>query len=275
MGRHPKTGLDYYPMDVDFWDDFKIMDLVNKYGPLGTAIYEIVISRVYKNGYYLEVPIEKLAFQIIRLIGNRWIKDKNLVLQVIEYCADIGLFDKALLSQSVITSAGIQKRYSEVTVRHKVNTEKYWLLEKNQTALKSAPSENISVAEKKINVTEIPENTAFIRQSKVKKSKVNESKVCMIEFPCKDGVFKVDEDLFDTYTHTYPKMDIEKSLKQLKNYLCTNPGKQRYLKSIREQIDWWLCGDDAGGKYRKSEERYGAGYDISLYESTSVIDEEE
>ena len=201
MGRHPKTGLDYYPMDVDFWDDFKIMDLVNKYGPLGTAIYEIVISRVYKNGYYLEVPIEKLAFQIIRLIGNRWIKDKNLVLQVIEYRADIGLFDKALLSQSVITSAGIQKRYSEVTVRNKVNTEKYWLLEKNQTALKSAPSENISVAEKKINVTEIPENTAFIRQSKVKKSKVNESKVCMIEFPCKDGVFKVDEDLFDTYTH--------------------------------------------------------------------------
>ena len=168
MGRHPKTGLDYYPMDVDFWDDFKIMDLVNKYGPLGTAIYEIVISRVYKNGYYLEVPIEKLAFQIIRLIGNRWIKDKNLVLQVIEYCADIGLFDKALLSQSVITSAGIQKRYSEVTVRNKVNTEKYWLLEKNQTALKSAPSENISVAEKKINVTEIPENTAFIRQSKEK-----------------------------------------------------------------------------------------------------------
>ena len=158
-----------------------------------------------------------------------------------------------------------------------MNNKKYRLLEKDETqaALESAPYENISVAEKAINVTEIPINAASMQQSKVKKSKVNESKVCMIEFPCKDGVFKVDEDLFDTYTHTYPKMDIEKSLKQLKNYLCTNPGKQRYLKSIREQIDWWLCGDDAGGKYRKSEERYGAGYDISLYESTSVIDEEE
>ena len=51
--------------------------------------------------------------------------------QVIQYCADIGLFDRALLSQSVITSAGIQRHYSEVTVRSKVNKEKYRLLENN------------------------------------------------------------------------------------------------------------------------------------------------
>ena len=77
MGRHPKTGLDYFPKDVDYWDDFRIMDLMNKYGPLGAVIYDIVISKVYKNGYYLEVPLEKLASQIIRLIGNRWIKKQN------------------------------------------------------------------------------------------------------------------------------------------------------------------------------------------------------
>ena len=95
--------------------------------------------------------------------------------QVIQYCADIGLFDRALLSQSVITSAGIQRHYSEVTVRSKVNKEKYRLLEKDETqaALESAPYENISVAEKAINVTEIPINAASMQQSKVKKSKVN------------------------------------------------------------------------------------------------------
>ena len=95
--------------------------------------------------------------------------------QVIQYCADIGLFDHALLSRSVITSAGIQRHYSEVTVRNKVNKEKYRLLENNgsQAALESAPYENISVAEKAINVTEIPINAASMQQSKVKKSKVN------------------------------------------------------------------------------------------------------
>ena len=49
MGRHPKTGLDYFPKDVDYWDDFRIMDLMNEYGSLGTLIYDIVISKVYKN----------------------------------------------------------------------------------------------------------------------------------------------------------------------------------------------------------------------------------
>ena len=95
--------------------------------------------------------------------------------QVIQYCADIGLFDHALLSQSVITSAGIQRRYSEVTVRNKVNKDKYWLLEKDETraACESVPSENISVTEKAINVTGIPINAASMQQSKVKKSKVN------------------------------------------------------------------------------------------------------
>ena len=94
---------------------------------------------------------------------------------MIQYCADIGLFDHALLSRSVITSAGIQRHYSEVTVRNKVNKEKFWLLENNgsQAALESALYENISVTEKAINVTGIPINAASMQQSKVKKSKVN------------------------------------------------------------------------------------------------------
>lgn len=278
MGRHPKTGLDYFPKDVDYWDDFKIMDLMNEYGPLGAVIYDIVISKVYKNGYYLEVPLEKLASQVIRLIGNRWIKDKSLVQQVIQYCADIGLFDHALLSQSVITSAGIQRRYSEVTVRNKVNKDKYWLLEKNepQAACKSVPSENISVAEKAENVTEMSVNAASMQQSKVKKSKVNESKVCIAELPCRDGSFIVDKELYDTYTHTYPDMMIELSLKQLRNFLCTNPGKQRYIKNVKEQIDWWLSGDEERGRYRKKAavSGYKTTFDILEYESSSVIDEE-
>ena len=39
MGRKPKTGLDYFPKDVDYYDDFNIMDLMNEYGPLGQTIY--------------------------------------------------------------------------------------------------------------------------------------------------------------------------------------------------------------------------------------------
>ena len=47
MGRPIKAGLSYFPKDVDYYEDFKIMDLMNEYGPLGQTIYDIVISMVY------------------------------------------------------------------------------------------------------------------------------------------------------------------------------------------------------------------------------------
>lgn len=181
MARPRKTGLDYFPKDVDTWDNFRIMDLVNEYGPLGYCVYDIVRDEIYKNGYYLEVPLDKVAALVVRKIGNRWVKDKNLVLQVIQYCADIGLLHNALLTQSVITSVGIQRRYSEVTVRNKVDTSKYWLLEKNnyQEALESASKNPVSVTKTRVSAAKTPINAAEIpqKESEVNEIKVNKSKV--------------------------------------------------------------------------------------------------
>ena len=255
MGRKPKSGLTFFYRDVDTWDDLKIMDLVNEYGPLGYAIYDIVVCKVYKNGYYLEAPLDKLATQIVRLIGNRWIKDKSLVLQVIQYCADIGLFDNDLLSQSVITSAEIQEHYSEVTARNKVDKSKYWLIEKNdsQPALINAPKNSISATEKAISATEINKNVADIPQSKVNESKVNESKKKVLyAIPCKNGVFNVDEDYYTELTHTYPNMNIDECFKKMINVLTFKPESQRYIKGMKGYITTWLDDDEKAGKYRKS-----------------------
>ena len=93
MARPRKSGLMYFFFDVDTWDDYKIIELTDRYGPLGFAIYNVILCEVYKNGYYLEIPLEKLASYVIRAIGNRWIREKSFVLQVVQYCADIGLFD--------------------------------------------------------------------------------------------------------------------------------------------------------------------------------------
>ena len=279
MGRPRKIGLDYFPKDVDFWDDYKIMDLLNEYGPFGICIYDIILCQVYKNGYYLEVPIDKLVSQIIRIIGNRWIKDKSLVLQVIQYCADIGLIDHALLQQSVITSVGIQRRYSEVTVRNKVDKSKYWLLEEeeSQAALKSAHSESVSAAETGVFVTETKVNAEVIPQSKVKESKVKESKekeskVCMSAFsiPCKNGTYVLPREDYDECTHTYPEMDVDKSLDKLRSYLTANPHKQGCVKAAKAYVDMWLCEDDQMGKYRK-ERSVKPAYDLREYEDTGML----
>ena len=195
MGRPPKTGLKYFPKEVDYYDDFKVIDLLNEYGPLGQTIYDIILCEVYRDkGYYLEIPLDKLAAKIIRIIGNRWVKNKDLVLQVIQYCADIGLFEKALLTQNVITSAGIQRRYSEVTVRNKVQKDRFWLIDKDGQPLLSAPENGVSVEKTGISVAETPVNESDNRQkeSKEKESKENKNiKGVYFENPELDNAFRL------------------------------------------------------------------------------------
>ena len=165
MGRSPKKGLDYFKKTVDYYSDDKIMDLMDEYGPLGVTIYDVILTIIYKNGYYLEMPVEKLSRLVRRTIGNRWIKDITLVGKVIDYCAEIGLFDECLMQQNIMTSVGIQSRYAEVTARNKVDKSNYWLL-RNGEALSSDAFENISATEKEISATEITINGAAMQQNK-------------------------------------------------------------------------------------------------------------
>lgn len=145
MARPLKTGLDYFLSDVNCWDDGKIMDLTNTYGPLGMCVYDIVLRQVYKNGYYLKTSLDSLAALIIRTIGNAWVRDKGLVKQILTYCGEIGLLDAGLLSQSVVTSVGIQRRYAQVTARNRVDRSQYWLLPKEEPA-STMPSADTAVA---------------------------------------------------------------------------------------------------------------------------------
>ena len=244
MARPQKRGLDYFPFDVDYHDDFKIMDLMNKYGPMGCKIFEIILCMVYKNGYYLDVSLEKLATQIIRTIGNRWIKDKNLVLRVIQYCAEIGLFDNDLLTQSVITSVGIQRRYSEVTVRNKVDKSKYWLLEKEnrQAAVINAPENGVSVTKTGVSATETGINVAEMPQ---KKRKENKSKVNMtpagIGLPLSDGqTLTVTEEEIFHFENLYSDVNVRKELVGMRNWLEQNPNGRRSVGKTKQFIERWL-----------------------------------
>lgn len=133
MARPPKKGLEFYKKDIGFYEDLKIYDLLESYGPLGVTVYDILLTMVYRDGYYLEAPIENVARNVLRIIGNRWAK-KEGIMRVIQFCAESDLFDRDLLEQNVITSAGIQRRYSEITSRNRVDKSRYWLLDDYQPA---------------------------------------------------------------------------------------------------------------------------------------------
>lgn len=164
MARPVKKGLAYFPKDVDFYQDEKIVDLGMKYGPLGLTVFDVLMTLVYREGYYLELPLSKVGQLIVRTVGESWFRKTgmsavDLSVEVILYCAEIGLINAPLVRQNVITSVGIQKRYAAVTARNKVNLTKYWLLDNRRVdgALESMPKKRVSDAETPVSVTETPE----------------------------------------------------------------------------------------------------------------------
>ena len=134
MARAVGNGLRYFPKDVDYYMDDRIMDLLDAYGPLGQTVYDVMLTMVYREGYYLEMAPDRLARQIIRWIGSQWVESREKVVEVLGFIAEVGLVDKALYQQGVITSAAIQRRYDEVAARRKTDRSKYWLLEAEPAA---------------------------------------------------------------------------------------------------------------------------------------------
>ena len=181
MARPIRKGLAYFPKDIDFYQDEKIVDLALKYGPLGLTVFDVLLTLVYREGYYLELPLSKVGQMIVRTVGESWFRKTgmsatDLSVEVILYCAEIGLINAPLVRQNVITSVAIQERYAAVTKRNKVNLTRYWLLDNRKVdgALESAPKKTVSVTETPVSVAETPVSVAEMQQSKINKTKEND-----------------------------------------------------------------------------------------------------
>lgn len=244
MARPAKKGLDYYPSDTNRRNDFKIMDLLNQYGPLGYTIYDFCLQYVYENGYFLDVPLQQVCLTLCRDIGAKWIKNKNLVGQVIDYCADIGLFDKDLLRQNVMTSVGIQRRYDSVTVRNKVDKSEFWLLGKEncEAALINAPKNGVSATETKVIATETEVSATNMTQIKVNKIKEKEKKTdVFISLLLKDeSDYQVTFSQLNNLKNIYTLIDVENELVKMSKYFELHPDSRKTLDDIKSYIDRWL-----------------------------------
>ena len=156
MARPRKKGLDYFPLDVDIFDDEKLFDVQNEYGPLGEAVYLRLVCLVYKNGYYLKFDsIEKLAAMVIRSIGSRWVENKREIVEIIEYLVECGLFSNRLYEKNILTSKGIQTRFKLATERRRSGIREYSLIEENKFNVEN--TSDIIMTEN----CNIPENTYY------------------------------------------------------------------------------------------------------------------
>lgn len=159
MGRNKKVGLDYFPFDIDFFQDLRIRKLIKYQGGKAVTVYALLLCNIYKQGYYMRWD-EELPFFVSEQTGF----EEAYIREVIKCCLVIGLFSKELYdSEKILTSKGIQERYQKICDLCRRNNEIY---EYNIIS-----SEDISFSSE-----EKPVSSAKSTQSKVKKSKVKKSK---------------------------------------------------------------------------------------------------
>ena len=277
MARPIKSGFDYFPFDVGFFRNLKIRVTLMRFGAGGVLLYLYLLTLIYSQGYYTEYNEDMLYIAA----DDLQMKPEKIG-QIINFFCKRSLFDNKLFTtDKIITSAGIQKRYQLMIKQRALKktvsvNERFWLLEKEETETfiklhssgnKSGKNEGYS--EKKPDKSE----NNSTKESKVKESKVKESKVCTSGFsiPCKNGTYVLPKEDYENLTHTYPDMDVDKSLDKLRKYLTANPHKQGYVSAAKAYVDMWLCEDDQTGKYRKECSVIKPAYDLHEYEDSGML----
>lgn len=200
---HTKTGLNYFPFDIDFFQDDKIQLISAEFQTRGEIVIIRLLCKIYQHGYYYKCTDDEIAL-LARSIGDgsRASDVREIILAAIKR----RIFDQSLFENyQILTSAGIQKRYVEAISRRKIVEMKsdYLLinfrtnkpqnirivddiLDENANIESDSSDEDVNIlienvdtmnTDCKHSIDSNTENDNILKQSKVKESKVKESRV--------------------------------------------------------------------------------------------------
>jgi hypothetical protein len=164
MSRPIKSGLDYFPLDVNMDESMELIEV--DYSLEGFAIIIKLYQRIYKNSYYIDVS-EKGIKLLSRYINT----DVDLLKEVIKAAIEYKIFNNKLYKKyKILTSSGIQKRYLMATERRlNINVcKEYFLLDINVYI------NSVNVTINSINDAETGVNEDISTQSKVNKKERKE-----------------------------------------------------------------------------------------------------
>lgn len=170
MARPKKQGIDYFPLDVDFFSNVKIRKIARACGSQSTSILICLLCNIYKgNGYYI-LWDEDLPFVIADTVGVSEGAVKEVILKAIQ----VGFFDKDIYEKhKVLTSYGIQSRFkSAVYKREEIEYIVEYLVSDIQNSIsdgKNQVSDTESTQSKvKIKRKKNKENSTTVEQKKPK-----------------------------------------------------------------------------------------------------------
>ena len=146
MARPRKQGLEYFPLDVDFFDDEKIIAISGKYGVTGEIVTLRLLTAIYRSGYFIEWT-ELLGYKLIRFIDGL---TQELLNDIILHLVKCDFFDRQLFEQhNILTSRGIQHRYFHSVSKRTLDDDLPYLLvntteNKSTNSRRNTPTANAS-----------------------------------------------------------------------------------------------------------------------------------
>lgn len=161
------NGIDYFPFNVDFFDDDKLALIESEFGLKGSIIAIRLLCKIYKEGYYYQWGDDECLL-FARKAGAGIVP--SLVGQVVNGLVKRSFFNKELFdSFKILTSRGIQSRYFDAVKRRQhVEVKREYLL------VDVSKYSNVHILGANVDIT--TKNADISAQSKVKESKVEESK---------------------------------------------------------------------------------------------------
>ncbi|MDD6697832.1 MAG: DUF4373 domain-containing protein [Veillonellaceae bacterium] len=180
MARPNKTGLDYFPLDVDIASDEKVEYLEAKFGVEGFGVLIHLLAAIYREGYYINWG-EMQAY----VTSKRVNLPVNTISAIVSQLVNTGFFDEGLYEKfNILTSHGIQARYLQACeYRKKVPFVKLFCLLDDEERAKSSrivltePPKTVKQVENTVSQVVNAEETTFhgglppAKTPKVKESK--------------------------------------------------------------------------------------------------------
>jgi hypothetical protein len=122
-----KTGLIYYNVDTNRYQDRRIKRLKKDFKCDGIAVYDYILCEIYRvEGCFL-VWDEDTAFDVSEYFGLK----ETTVKEIVNYCLSVGLFDAdSFTKHDILTSIEIQLSFVKLSMYIPLDKyEKYLLID--------------------------------------------------------------------------------------------------------------------------------------------------
>ncbi|CUQ26335.1 bacteriophage-related replication protein [Bacteroides thetaiotaomicron] len=142
MARISKPGLDYFPLDVNFFQDRKVRRISNRHHAAGIAALTFLLCLIYKEkGFYVAWNQDTL-FDISQEVCC----EEEEMQAIIDDCLSVGLFDTYIYKEyGILTSQAIQEQYHKIITdsrrKYKLPLEQFWLIKEGEDGTENNSAE--------------------------------------------------------------------------------------------------------------------------------------